>query len=339
MKHILCFGGSFNPVHKAHFEIAKKALKQSQADECWFIPSLNNPFKLDDSSDFEIRCQCIEAMINGFDKFKVSRIEASLEIPSYTINTVKALQKSYPDFKFSFLIGSDQALKFEQWKDAKELLKLIDFYVYKREKKVDIPKVFKLIESTDIFDISSTEIREGNVSHLHYNVLRKMIEHEFHVENLAQSLVSEKRFKHIQAMTKLALGIASAHDMDTHQVYLAALFHDCAKEWPIEKLRKTLEVCDPKFLEKPEYMWHARCGAYYAKHVLQIQDKLVLQAITHHVEGLDHHPLSQLIYIADKCDETRGYDASKLIQIAYDNIENGYKAVVENTKNYYEGKS
>ncbi len=339
MKKILCFGGSFNPPHKAHFEVAKKALKQSQNHECWFIPSLKNPFKEDETSDFEMRCQLTEELIKGFKKFKVCRIESELDQPSYTIQTIKSLKDRYPDYQFSFLIGSDQAIQFEKWKDSKELIRLCDFYVYKRDEKHKIPKQFKLIETNTIYSDSSTAVRSGNLSLLSYNVLRKLIDFEMHVEMIAQSLVSVKRFKHIQAMTKLALDIGSAHDFDLHQVYLAALFHDSAKEWSIEKMKRTLEICDPDFLKQPQYMWHARCGAYFASKVLHIQDKKILQAITHHVEGLDHHPLSQIIYIADKCDETRGYDASNLIEIAYKDIEQGYNAVVENTKKYYEGKS
>lgn len=338
MKKVLCFGGSFNPPHIAHFEIAKKALKASQYDECWFIPSLNNPFKIDKDSDFEKRCQLLETMIKGFKRFSVCRIESELETPSYTIQTVKALQTRFPSFQFAFLIGSDQAEQFEKWKDYKALLEKIDFYVFKRSKEIKIPDFFKIIETDLIFDHSSTEIRAGHLNHMSPKVLKQMMDFEMHVESIAQSLVSAKRFKHIQAMTSLALQIGSAHDLDLHQIYLAALFHDCAKEWPMEKLQKTLEVCDPNFLNKPSYMWHARCGAYYASHVLKIEDKEILQAITHHVEGLDHHPLSQVIYIADKCDETRGYDASLFIKMAYDNIELAYKAVQENTIKYYEGK-
>ena len=65
MKKVICFGGSFNPIHKAHFEIAKKALIASNANECWFIVSLMNPFKKD-ASDFEKRAQLIEIMIKDF---------------------------------------------------------------------------------------------------------------------------------------------------------------------------------------------------------------------------------------------------------------------------------
>ena len=45
MRKIGLFGGSFDPIHKAHVEIAKMALKQLQLDEVQLIPTKNNPWK------------------------------------------------------------------------------------------------------------------------------------------------------------------------------------------------------------------------------------------------------------------------------------------------------
>ena len=157
---------------------------------------------------------------------------------------------------------------------------------------------------------------------------------ELYLESLAQSLVSSKRFKHIQAMTKLALSIAAAHHLNLHQVYLAALFHDCAKSWSKERMIQILNVCDPNYLNNPEYMWHARCGAYYAKKYLMIRDQKILNAIQHHVHGRITDPLTLVIYIADKCDETRAYDASEFIELAYKDLKKAYLAVKKNTHDY-----
>lgn len=334
MKKVICFGGSFNPPHSAHFKIAKQALKASQSDECWFIPSLDNPFKKDESN-FEKRAQLVEAMIKGFRKFKVSRIESELPSPSYTIQTICELQKRYPDISFSYLIGSDQALKFDDWKDSKKLKELLPIYVYRRQKEDKIDESFIEIKTDIIFDASSTDVRNGQLDDVSYNVLKKMIEFEMHCESIVKNLVSAKRFKHIKAMTELALRIGQAHHLDAHQIYIAALFHDCAKSLSLEKMRERLAIIDPDYLHKPEYMWHARCGADYVKTRLHVYDKEILKAITHHVEGMSDDKLVQVIYIADKCDETRDYDASKFIELATKDLNRAYLAVKENTLKYH----
>lgn len=335
MKRVLLFGGSFNPPHKAHLKIAQRALKHVQADVCWFIPSFSNPLKNEDGF-FEERVKLVKAFLKGFRKFEVCTIEQELAQPSYTIQTIEELQKRYPDIEFTYLIGSDQALQFEKWKDSKKLLKCIPFYVYKRQKDDLIPTGFTPILENDIFEQSSTMIRQGDFRGLSYNVLQELIDLEMHLESIATSMVGKKRFEHISAMTKLALDLGAAHHLDLHQVYIAALFHDCAKKWSDEKLKKWISIIDPPFLHKPKYMWHARCGAYIVKHDLHVHNKDILKAITHHTEGLKNHPLTQCIYIADKCDETRAYDASELIKIAYGDLHKGYLAVKNNTKEFYE---
>lgn len=334
MRTIVCFGGSFNPPHNAHLKIALAAKRFTRAHELWFIPTLESPLKDSYLAPFEQRAQMVEAMIKAYRKLKVCRIESTLPTPSYTIQTVEALQERYPNTRFIWLIGSDQAMQFEHWKEAVKLKSLIQFVVYRRADSDVIPEDMIEIPQQTAYKISSTDIREGSLHYCPDSVRQYILDHELYLEDIAQSLVSPKRWKHVKAMTELALDLASAHNLDYHAVLIAALFHDCAKEWTFETSQTWLKVVNPKYLQSHPALWHQKLGAYWLSTQFKWVNPKILKAMAHHVEGLDHDPITQVIYIADKCDKTRAYDASFFIQLAYQDLKKGYEAVLQHQLEY-----
>jgi nicotinate-nucleotide adenylyltransferase len=333
MSRIVLFGGSFNPIHKGHLAIAKASLKQLQAKELWFLPTLLSPLKDVEMASFEHRCQMIELMIKPFRKLKLSRIEAEREGLSYTYDTVKQLIERFPEHQFIWLMGSDQMMKFNQWYKYNELIELIQFAVYPRDEEHSIIRPFIKIEASDLFPNASEAIRQGEIHYTEAKVVRYFMENALYVDSIVKRSLSEARFAHVQAMTELALRLADAHQLDRRQVYLAAMLHDIAKEWPKEKLKQWLKFSYPSYLEKAPAIWHQKVGAAYASRILQIRDLSVIKAIAHHVEGRSD-PLSKVIYIADKCDETRGFDASKCIDLALRDLHQAYQVVRKTQMEY-----
>ena len=84
-------------------------------------------------------------------------IENTLPEPSYTIDTVQALQKQYPQTQFDFLIGDDQIERLDEWKSFEKLNKCVTFVVYGRE---DAKHPYPVIHGPKIAT-SSTAIRQG----------------------------------------------------------------------------------------------------------------------------------------------------------------------------------
>ncbi len=132
---IAILGGAFDPIHKGHLQIAKVALKKLSIDEVWFMPSAETPLKPSQIACFQDRCAMIQAAIRPYRHMKLCTLEQELGGISYTIETVKYLQKQYPMHTFCWLIGDDQALQFDKWKASEELKKRIPFYVFSREKE------------------------------------------------------------------------------------------------------------------------------------------------------------------------------------------------------------
>ncbi|MBN2876205.1 MAG: nicotinate (nicotinamide) nucleotide adenylyltransferase [Bacilli bacterium] len=333
MSRIVLFGGSFNPIHKGHLAIAKASLKQLQAEELWFLPTLLSPLKNVQLASFEHRCQMIEYMIKPYRKLKLSRVEAEREGLSYTYDTVKILTERYPQHQFIWLMGSDQMVKFDQWYKHTELIDLIGFAVYPRDERHTIEKPFIKIQAIDIYPDASQAIRQGAVHYTTPRVVRYFMENALYVDSIVKESLSEARFAHVQAMCELALRLADAHHLDRTQVYLAAMLHDIAKEWPKEMMKQWLMFVNPDYLEKASAIWHQKVGSAYASRILQIRDPKILKAIAHHVDG-QKDPLSQVIFIADKCDATRDYDTTEFIDMAMRDLKRAYRLVREKQMEY-----
>ena len=326
MSRIILFGGSFNPIHHGHLAIAKAALKQVQASELWFLPSLQSPLKDSPLASFEHRCQMVQLMIKPFRKMRLSRIEAEREGLSYTYDTVKRLIERYPDHQFIWLMGSDQMLQFDKWHRHEELMALVKFAVYPRAHDHVITEPFMPIETNQIYPNASELIRQGFVKYADPKIVHYFMANALYIDSIVKSSLSASRYNHVKAMTDLALRLGRAHRLDQTQIYLAAMLHDIAKEWPKGLLAQWLNFVHPAYLNEAPALWHQKVGAAYAHRVLQIRDKEVLSAIAHHVEG-DNAPLAQVIYIADKCDKTRPYDASEMIEVAMIDLNRGYQLV------------
>lgn len=323
---VILFGGSFNPPHLGHLKLALNSLKYLNASELWFIPSLKSPLKEIELADFEHRCAMIEILIKPYRKLKLSRVEAELDEISYTYNTVDKLINTYKDIEFIWLMGSDQANQFDKWYKYEELLDRIKFAVYRRDVKDRIDKRFIEIRMDELFDNASQKIREGQVHLTHPRIVEYMMNNELYVESISASMISQKRFNHVKSVCELALSIGSAHGVDLHQVYIAALFHDCAKEWNTSKSRAWLSFVEPNYINRNEALWHQKCGAAFVRRYLQIKDKTIINAIAHHVNG-SNDPISKIVYIADKCERTRNYDSSMYINLAMIDLNKAYELV------------
>lgn len=109
-------GGTFNPIHNGHLSLADAALTQYHLDEIWFMPSGLPAHKANDELlSATARLCMVKLAIAGKEKFKASSFEIDREGFTYTVDTMVALAKEYPDAEFYFIIGGDSLMKFHKW--------------------------------------------------------------------------------------------------------------------------------------------------------------------------------------------------------------------------------
>lgn len=161
------FSGSFNPVHTGHLIIANYLCEFEDLDEIWFVVSPQNPIKLRSSllTDSH-RVAMVKEAIRENRKFKYCDIEFSLPAPSYTVRTLRTLREKYPEHEFCLIIGADNWLIFDRWRDYQEILDNHSIFIYPRlGYKIDPDRSLhgKSIQITQspIIEISSTFIRKG----------------------------------------------------------------------------------------------------------------------------------------------------------------------------------
>ena len=159
------FGGSFNPIHNGHVRLAKALLQEAGLDEVWFMVSPQNPFKqnqqlLDDNKRFRL----VQIALKDEPHLKACDFEFNLPKPSYTWNTLQALQEAYPNDQFTILIGGDNWAAFDKWYRYEDILHHYPIVVYPREGseitgfEFQVPNI-KIVK-TPLINISSTQIRQ-----------------------------------------------------------------------------------------------------------------------------------------------------------------------------------
>lgn len=128
------FGGSFNPIHNGHLAIARQAHEILKLDRTLFIPTGDPPHKRDGAlAPAQHRYEMVRMAIAGTSAFELSDIEIARKGKSYSIDTIRELQRQYgPATTLFFLIGLDAFLDLPSWREPDALLAACSFVVISR---------------------------------------------------------------------------------------------------------------------------------------------------------------------------------------------------------------
>jgi len=159
------FGGTFDPIHDAHIEVAREVLRRFEVARVVFIPA-TRPHHKDRGAQasFEDRVRMAELACAGEPRFEVSRIEENFE-RSYSILTVEKMLAEGAG-PLSFLIGADAFAEIETWHRWKELVRMVEFIVVTRPgAEWRLPAGAKVVEMPGLrLPISSSEVRRALAS-------------------------------------------------------------------------------------------------------------------------------------------------------------------------------
>lgn len=128
------FGGTFDPIHEGHLEIARKALAELNLDRLILIPCRQSPHKTGKpgASD-EDRLEMLRLVTSSDPRLAVDPLELERPPPSYTWSTVRELKKQFPSGSQLFLlIGLDQWESLPRWAHPERLADDVEFIVVGR---------------------------------------------------------------------------------------------------------------------------------------------------------------------------------------------------------------
>lgn len=127
------FGGTFDPVHNGHLQLAERAIQEVKLSQLLFVPAAKPPHKHGVITPFRHRFAMLELVCKGNKYFSCSSVEAELAKPSYTVDTLTELIKRYPpDTDLYFIIGGDAFLDLMTWKSYARILSMVKIVVSPR---------------------------------------------------------------------------------------------------------------------------------------------------------------------------------------------------------------
>ena len=160
------FGGSFDPIHIGHAIIAQHIIGSGAVDRLWMMVSPLNPLKAGKErqvADTD-RLRMVEMVTRPMEGVETSAFEFTMPKPSYTIDTLNALQAKFPDDEFYLVTGADNWQIFHKWRNSEEILAKYHLLIYPRlGYEVTIPDELKdrvTLVDAPIIELSSTQIRE-----------------------------------------------------------------------------------------------------------------------------------------------------------------------------------
>ena len=315
-------GGTFDPIHQGHIQMALRVLEAVHLDQMLIMPSGNPPYK-SCSTLPEDRWKMVVAACSRDARLIPSRLEMDRSGSVYTIDTLLALHREYPKAELFYVIGADAAMKLHHWHRVNELLPLAAFLVCPRGSSFEtdafqdeIARLRAAGASIRVLrmppvDISSTVIRaslrrgdptpllDGAVREFCaakglYGMARRIEASDRWLDQLFAAL-TPKRFAHSLSVARTARRLAFQYGVDPLQAEEAGLLHDCAKCLPMKEMRRiALEhslTDDPAILESGALL-HSLAGAWLARNAYGMADPAVLEAIAYHNTG--HAGMSRL---------------------------------------------
>jgi nicotinate-nucleotide adenylyltransferase len=153
------FGGTFDPIHSAHLEMARQAADQFALDRVLFIPAGNPPHKHADTP-FEDRLRMVELACAADPRFVASRLEEG-ERKSYSIDTIERVKAA--DGEVFFIIGADAFAEIKTWHRWQDVIGAVEFIVAARPGHQIVSPAGARVHRLETLElpVSSSEIRDA----------------------------------------------------------------------------------------------------------------------------------------------------------------------------------
>lgn len=326
------FGGSFNPVHLQHLNIAEAVRAKASLDEVWIVPVFKAVHKQgSDLLPFKRRFELVEAAVAGREGLFCSDIEKRLDGPSYTIRLVRHVKREFPSHEFFLILGSDSLRDLPTWKDAGELAKEIPFIVVGRpgvENAGKLPNAESRWVAMAANPASSSSIRSAlrsgrfkglpvpaaAMARIVAGDLYDCLGHDFRLwlkEVTAREANLPKGMQaHLAGVALLTAEFAAALSEDPRRGYLAGISHDIfrlsgkseVERWASQGGREL------NLHEKQEHMLaHGLAAAGFLRSLRpKVPDAIVAAVRSHTFPRIGLAALTRALIMGDALDPGRG---------------------------------
>ncbi len=163
-------GGTFDPVHRAHVDIAECAQTQLALDGILWIPA-GDPWRKAGHriAPAEDRLAMVRLAVEGAPTWSVSTVELERKGPTYSVDTLDELREQFEGDSFTLLLGQDALEDLPNWHEPERLIKLATLAVAVRgerrqtnpELEAILPGLSKRVTWLDMphLPFSATQVR------------------------------------------------------------------------------------------------------------------------------------------------------------------------------------
>ena len=141
------FGGAFDPPHLGHLALAQAAVAQLRLAQLRVVPTGEPLHKRRTLTEAGHRLAMCELAFADVPQARVDACEIERSGPSFTVDTLEALQREHPSAQLCLLIGQDQAQTLQHWHRASDLARLAIIYVAARPASVGSNAAFDPIQT------------------------------------------------------------------------------------------------------------------------------------------------------------------------------------------------
>lgn len=353
-------GGTFNPIHNGHIQLAKAVIERVGLDALVLMPTGQPPHKAaPDLAPAYDRMEMCRIAAKELPNCFVSDIEIKRGGKSYTVDTLRTLKAAAPQAELFFITGADMFLTIGDWKQPEEIISMCTPCAVPRDdsttetltgyaQKIGMRRF--LIVPMQPLPVSSTAIRENArlglpVSGMLPEGIEKYItEKRLYREGndltqdellkIVKERTSEPRYHHTMCVMRAASELAEKYGGNPEQAATAGILHDVMKDVPAEVQLQTMEESGIilSAVERVEpKLWHAIAGSAFIRDVLKIGDGEIADAVRYHTTARANMTLlDKILYVADYISADRSFDGvEKLRKTAAQDLD---RAVFEGVK-------
>ena len=213
-------GGSFDPVHMGHIGLAQEVRDKFGLDQVLFIPVFQSPHKPHSPLASTVhRREMLRLALKENSDFSISDVEVCREELSYTINTLNYYELEFSNSQLFLIIGQDNLLDLDSWKDSREIMKRYHILVALRPGLQSFSpenKVLSLFNGHPPYRLG--KIENGTWKFFHHETGSRLVVFNIRPRDISSSVVREK-LAHGKLTKNLLPPEVEAYIIK-HQIYL-----------------------------------------------------------------------------------------------------------------------
>lgn len=338
---ILVFGGSFDPVHKGHVAMLRKALSVIKPDAAHIVPAYQSPFKAKSPTPFKLRMQMAKAAFAPLGKNLIfDDYELKRGGKTYSYQLVEYLRKRYQNPEIYLLVGTDCLNDLHAWKNPDYIFAHATVVAGRRKGYAENPVSFNHIFLPGQFPkMSSTRVRahilaSGTIpsDKVQAAVGKIILQHDLYglqQHRWLKAHLKPNRYLHSVKVAELCAILSDIYEVPAESAVQAGILHDAGKGLSADEL---VAYCKLHKIKVPYFddicrcepaLLHSYVSAGLARRLFGVKDPEVLRAISEHTLGsLQMSQLSKILFVADISSKDRKYkDAFVIRTLAMQDLE------------------